>query len=334
MKRYLSFYTVSMWFAGEPIDLSSLDDTKQVSQLLSTLMFEYESEEFHIKIYRDGMILLHAPEIEKLSMNRPLSSEIMKDYWASYLKLLNCFYLLLDSFSSTLTSTFNMEITELTNRDVLLVHVDGDEITLSPNAPGSFMEARRILRQLKDLDDIPERYRNLLQIVRPLPKEVFDRTVAAFSILMQRRDIVELTSQIVKSLSEYKVANYSTSIILSWFIVESILSKKWNGYLERTNRDLPDNRKRISSRRKSTLTGRDYTISVITNILELAEEISFETFESVDTIRGYRNRIVHQDPSFTCTDEHCRQALSLALDLILEDIPIKFDLNTNYSFYL
>ena len=91
----------------------------------------------------------------------------------------------------------------------------------------------------------------------------------------------------------------------------------------------PDGSERIARKRRETLTGRGYSISVISNQLELADEISFETLKMIDLVRGYRNKVVHQDTRIECGSDHCREAIELALHLALDGTGLEIKPNFN-----
>jgi hypothetical protein len=97
-----------------------------------------------------------------------------------------------------------------------------------------------------------------------------------------------------KSLAEYKVGNYDTSIVLAWFVIEEAINSLWSAHIDGQNRDLPGGRKRVNRERKDFLIGRDFTASVVSNMLELVAVIDHDLFTSVDQVRGYRNAIVHR----------------------------------------
>jgi hypothetical protein len=102
-------------------------------------------------------------------------------------------------------------------------------------------------------------------------------------------------------------------------------------YLETKNQTFPDGSKRISAERKKTLAGRDYTISVISSILELTDILSFPLYKKIDTVRGYRNKVIHQDQDYICEPDHCIMALEIAKELSLEGTSLDIKLNSSFS---
>src|SRR5262249_11740569 len=126
--------------------------------------------------------------------------------------------------------------------------------------------------------------------------------------------VLERLSRITKSLAEYKIGNYPTSLVLAWFVIESVLAQKWRTWIESKQREI-GKEKRINTDRWKVLEGRDYPVSVLSNMLELLDLLPYETYKRVDKVRGYRNSTVHQKPGFQCTAEHCQDAIWAALKL-------------------
>ena len=111
------------------------------------------------------------------------------------------------------------------------------------------------------------------------------------------------------------------------------MTRKWKTFLENKNKIYENGKKRIDKdRQKKFIDGRDYTMSVISNIMELSDIISFDTFNKTDLVRGYRNKVVHQDHANKCTAKHCDDAIGLALDLLSDELPIKLLPPQSYLF--
>lgn len=90
-----------------------------------------------------------------------------------------------------------------------------------------------------------------------------------------------------------------------------------------------DGKKRINSDRIRNFeeNSRDYSVSVISNILELSDVISFKTFEKIDKIRRVRNRIVHQDEKKPCEAKDCQIAFDIIKEFIKQEVKIDLELN-------
>jgi hypothetical protein len=133
-----------------------------------------------------------------------------------------------------------------------------------------------------------------------------------FELIVSDKNLVSLLSELSKSFSEFKIGNYTTSLTLAWFVIESALINKWVEFLDSKNIIYSDNSKRINPKRKESLMRPD--INVIANLLELTDVLNFPLFKKIDTVRGYRNKIVHRSHDYVCKVEDCTMALEIALE--------------------
>ncbi len=169
------------------------------------------------------------------------------------------------------------------------------------------------------VDGLPVGYDPRTQHRVIIPRQVFENLTEKFEFIVSDKNLASLLSGVSKSLSEFKIGNYTTSLTLAWIVIESILIRKWEELLDSKNTTYTDNSKRINTDRKKILMRSD--ISVIANLLELTDDINFPLFKKVDEVRNYRNKIIHQNPDYVCKFEHCTLALGTALELLLEKVP-------------
>lgn len=168
-------------------------------------------------------------------------------------------------------------------------------------------DSRIRMRQVVSIDAIKMAATQLTQVVSSPGTE---RPLASFA----------------KALAEYKISNYSTSIVLAWFITEASLSSLWRTHLESLNHDGDGGSRRINSDRWDVLTGRDFTTSIVSNFLELSEVLSTSEFREVDLVRGYRNKIVHSK-AFSPGATEAQLALKTAQQMIQRIWGIGFEAN-------
>ena len=289
---------------------------------------------FRLRICKDGMVMLHVHELEAEfetednDKSRPIEDIVA--WWGRYLDYLNCLYLLLDSATIEVAHIGHFALSEITNKDGFRVRFKdgkwGGEGIASESIASYYQMGRFASSYPTDL-----RWDSRILHRRPLKKEVFDTLFATFSVATRNISLLKNLASIAKSIAEYKVGNYATSLVLSWFVCESQLSAHWRAFLDASNREFPNGSRRVSSDRQKTLTGRDYPISVVSNLLELSDEIPYETFKHIDAVRGYRNKVVHQAPDFLCGSTHCKEAVNLALDLALKGSGIQVIPNLSFS---
>lgn len=338
IERFTAFYTTRPFWAGEAIDFDTVNASLQFTEQMSAIVFSYDTNDFRLRICKDGMVMLHVFELEAEfetgddERSPPMEDLDLVAWWGRYLDYLNCLYLLLDSATIEVESIAYFELSEITNKNGFRVRFEDGKSGgegIATESIASYYQMGRYASYYR----IDPRWDSRILHRRPLKKEVFDTLFATFSVVTRTPSLLKNLAAVAKSIAEYKVGNYATSLVLSWFVCESQLSAHWRAFLEASNRELPDGSRRVSSDRQQTLTGRDYPISVVSNLLELTDEIPYETFKHIDTVRGYRNKVVHQAPNFSCGPRHCNEAIELALGLTLKDsgIQVKPNLSSSIS---
>ena len=318
IENFTAFYTSRPFWAGDPIDFDATG-TNSPSEQMAEVVFSYDTNDFRLRICKDGMVMLHVSELEaQMPDDHDRSIEDTVAWWGRYLDYLNCLYLLLDSATIEVSHFAYFELSEITNKDAFRVRFE-DGRWAGHNIASESIASYYQMGRFESLS------------LAGLKKEVFDTLFASVSAVTRKDALLKALASIAKGIAEYKVGNFAVSLVLSWFVCESELLARWKVFLEASNRDYPDGSKRISSNRQQTLTGRDYPLSVVSNLLELSGEIQYETFKRIDTVRGYRNKVVHQDPHFACGPTHCQEAVKLALDLALQGSGIQVTPSLGFS---
>ena len=103
---------------------------------------------------------------------------------------------------------------------------------------------------------------------------------------------LKLVSLLNDAAYSLESSNYSRSLIDSWAVVEAILNRKWRCYIaqRRSGEVLSLG---IGKERFKKLTGRDYTMSVITEILSFTNNLSHKEYTEIDKARRFRNKWMH-----------------------------------------
>ena len=333
-EKFTGFYTSRPFWAINAIDFNKVNISSipsQFTMLMSEKAYETSQDLFSFQVCRDGMLLLKIHEIEnRLPNHDSLDIHEIVSWWGEYLDYFNCLYLLLDSAVMKVMNLGYFDLAEVTNKDAFRITFENEKEVGASIAQESITSVYQMARYVSSYN-MPPQFDPRLSMRQILPKPVFDEVAKNLEIIAQQKHLVPLLSSITKGLSEYKIGNYTTSLTLAWFVIESVLTQKWVNYLESKNQTFPDDSKRISAERKKTLTGRDYTISVISSILELSDILSFPLYKKIDTVRGYRNKVVHQDQDYICKPEHCVMALEIAKELSLEGTTLDIRLNTSFS---
>ena len=140
-------------------------------------------------------------------------------------------------------------------------------------------------------------------------------------------------NQIALVLNEYYNLNFKTAIIQGWFVIEFFINERWNDFLNIKNSELRLNSKgklgkRLNKKRDEFLKGRDLTISIMSNILELNDFIPFAVFEDIDKVRKLRNMIVHNlNPKEEIIRMDCKSVLDLIKYFLKSIYSIELDVN-------
>ena len=334
IERFAAFYSSRPFWAGQAIDFDTVRTPAQFTQQMSAIVFSHDTDDFRLRICRDGMVMLQVFELEAESevddgeKPRPIEEKVA--WWGRYLDYLNCLYLLLDSATIQVSRLAYFELSEITNKDGFRVHYENGKWSGEQIASQSIASYYQLGRYASMYPNDP-RVDPRMFARRALEQEIFDALFATFSSATKDVSLLRNLAAVAKSIAEYKVGNYGTSLVLSWFVCETQLSAAWRAFLDESNREFANGSKRVSGDRRNTLTGRDYPISVVSNLLELSGALPFETLGTVDAVRVYRNKVVHQDPGFSCGAAHCQQAIALALDLALKNSDIRVTPNLGFS---
>jgi len=284
---------------------------------LSKGEINYENDRFLLKIKSDGMILLHLKReyLEGLHFQHKCSTgEKMEYKWAYYMAFLNTTYLLLDCYTLQRLNIAYFDISEVTTKDAMVVTLiqNGTIKGLSYKYGGK-------IKPYKTLENVVE-----------LPVDVFDKIHTTLDSCSTDYTKIQVLSDLEKSLSEYKVLNFSTSLVLSWFVIERFISDLWEGYLKKQSITYNSGLKRINSDRKKSLT-RQLGMEKKLNLLELTDTIDFETFSMLDKLRDIRNKVTHGKSRFVCRGEHCQSAFKMVRYFLAKEYHIDLVLNTGYS---
>lgn len=279
--------------------------------------FRTENEHFILKVNADGLILLclKSDYLSQIYLENECEDHEKMEYkWSYYTTFLNALYLLLDCYTLNDFELSYFDISEVTTKDVMVVTLDENESIVGI----SYQYGEKLSPYTSSIHSLK------------IPENILNRIADALVRACQDRDQLHIMSDLGKGLSEYKILNFSTSLVLLWFVIEKFITGVWNRYLEDQNKTFEDGTKRISSKRKQQLT-RYLDAHKTLNFLELTETIDFVQFEVLDELRGIRNKITHQNNKFICKNEHCQKAFDLIQYFLKTEYEIELIFNTNYS---
>jgi hypothetical protein len=328
--RAIGFYSNPPFWAGEELDLRALDRPEKRQRAMEEVAYSHSGKLFGLTAYRDGLFVLQIHQLEKVRAG-PGAAGLAVEWWGEYLDCCNCFVLLFESNALRVTKVAWLSHAEVTKRDVMRMGFSDGKM-MSTNFSDCGLVAHQYgARHCRDpwpdiLADL--RFSTRREVV---PKEVFDAVSVEFDQALGTESLVGQLAALSRSLAHYKVGNFSTSLVLSWFVIEGLLATEWDALLQAKDGLLSDGSKRVNADRRKILTGRDYSASVMLQVLELFDRIPTEQFKELNEIRKFRNYVVHSDEGYMCGPDDCQRALTAANNFVAVKSGLSIKLNTSFS---
>lgn len=231
-------------------------------------------------------------------VDQPISQErvdVDVKRWRDVCARLNAFSLLLASESDKAGN----------EASVSFRYLDHQEIVVTRGANGEDYPAFRMnqtahnqWRMRRDLGSDP-RNAGLLLMRSERSHETVANAINAYVSTVEDPTALRLLDMLAIAQSDFHSGKHNPSVVLAWFVIESLLNIEWNRWLESNNNvvDVTSDGEeimRINSSRKQLLTGRDYTASIISQNLELIGLLKHGDLKDIDTVRKSRNAIAHK----------------------------------------
>ena len=131
---------------------------------------------------------------------------------------------------------------------------------------------------------------------RAFPRYNIDIEVAERSLDLLDRVLLVNDAAVIQMLEAAYLAacrcsegRLGEAITLAWGVCEQLLSKAWTELISDIR-----NESRMPKTRREKLNGRDYTASVMTEILELSGRIDYDLYVHLEQARKARNRWMHE----------------------------------------
>lgn len=343
MTQFLCFYpSRPIWAIDALTDLDWLprdghapesDKGRKFRMNMSEPVMKYESSTYTLILCRDGRFMLRVDALEQriASLNSANYVDRTIGLWGEYLDFLNALYFLFDSALSETAHTSLFTLNELTWKDVFREVTDGAK-TITEHCPTeSMVSYYQKCRNISNFDqDIPlsadDRFFRRMIAPEASVRLTFDN----FHKTMAQPGTEKSLASYSKGLSEYKIGNYETAVVLSWFIIEAAVVSMWRRHIGDMNREMGCGALRINAERKKFLTGRDFSLSVISNLLELWDVLPNDLFRNIDAVRRTRNDIVHRTVTSISVEE-TQLALNTAKDMIVRETTIPLTVNLSLS---
>lgn len=117
-----------------------------------------------------------------------------------------------------------------------------------------------------------------------------------------------LVALLAHSCKAFEDHDYSLCLVTAWTIAERLLWARWEEYL-RANRTREVNGEAVAfvnrDRMKKLLDGRDFTASVVSEILSLMDLLPYSLYRDLASVRGRRNAFLHGLGQVARQDAEC-----------------------------
>lgn len=140
---------------------------------------------------------------------------------------------------------------------------------------------------------------------------------------------VGLMSLVYTACHQYSLHQFSSAHVMAWTSIEATLKAMWKRLQSEIDLDRGGHTT-LNNRRRKLLAGRDYTASVVAQILSINRKIDDKTLERLTDARRRRNDFVHSLAPVDLTD--AGKAIRLATDMMgnLAGIRITSQLSTEF----
>lgn len=127
-----------------------------------------------------------------------------------------------------------------------------------------------------------------------------------------------LLSMIYTACHQYGQHQFASAHMIGWCVVESLINMFWAKLIDEVALDKTTGtgHTEISSKRRELLNGRDYTASIITQILSISRKIDDDLLVRLDQARKVRNEFAHSLKPISPDDSG--KVVRLAADLLTQ----------------
>ena len=299
MENYICFYTVRPFWTGQIPDIKSLKlNSDLFTKTLSEKTIEFDNEHIYLAFCKDGLIMMKIKDLEsrreefnKLDKSKePIPPGIQ--FTSEYLNYINAIQVILSSALLKVKNFAYFKNSTIRSGEAFTMSFKNG-VFESSGIPNNLTEDYYSGRYVSQYNpnypiEIDRRFIHRQSI----ETEVFNVCFSDLNLIINNKEAIQMLSQMNTALSEYNNLNFRQALVQAWFIIEYYINKKWIEYLHSKQKEI-NSTKRIDSTRRDFLIGRDLTSSVMSNILELNDLISYDIFDKIDTVRGKRNVAVH-----------------------------------------
>src|SRR5262245_3448782 len=220
--NFTAFYPSRPFWPGSKVNFDDQSSEGWFHNQMVEEVFSQSNDPYTIKVCRDGQIMLRIEALEQDNSPgaHPRVQDRVEDIvrrWGKYLDYLNDFYLLLDSSLLEVSNLSYFNLHEVTNRDAFRVRYKDGQMTKGSFAAESITYVFQMARYLLSYPSgVPIRHAPLIAMRQVITLDVIEHALSLFARVVASPGLEKTLASFAKSLSEYKVGNYETSVVLSW----------------------------------------------------------------------------------------------------------------------
>lgn len=270
-----------------------------------------------INVYarRDGFIIFEFDKSEfYLSDNK-------KEFRYKRIRYMNAFLLAVYSSYSTIQRTTTLVQAPINPTNYFVCAVDNGEWKSYDSS------SRQIFYSPDNRDVDYSDQRNILE-VETLSNtiELMKKCKVAFG-----EEYTEVMTLIYIACHQYSQHQFSSAHLIAWAVVEKLINMIWN-QLQNEVSKVNGGHTELTKKRKELLAGRDYTASVIIQILSINKKIDDNFLDLLNNARKKRNDFAHSLVPISADD--AIKIILLATDLVSKQInfPVSSQLVLNFGY--
>lgn len=290
------FHWPAVWVAASPVSGGEVD----ARRLKDTVYRKILDSGVEVKVYRDGMFAFRLSDWP-VGRYPPLSERVRTGFdageiQAQRVRLLNthlaCLYTALWRRQNSTLKRIIISPDEVIQ--VKLLDDDSEHITRDERFESLLGARIPSFECWRPPPEIDWRFSRVMTIELGTVEESFE----FFDRVLQHRekDVLTLTDLYARAAKHHEEHNHDVCLITSWAIVERLLNRLWEEYIDDNRRREVDGEKTpfINQARKRSLTeGQNFTASVMIEILSLVDRLPLGLYEEVSLLRKARNGWIH-----------------------------------------
>lgn len=311
--KFLAFYLAEEFWADSKPDYFKFNNgnmsVHEITLLLEEPVVEVTNGDREIRVCRDGMIMYSDAELKSGYTYDGFLSRLEQ-----YTEILNALYFL---FASSLNKHHEIQRYhhyEVTHYDILPITID-----ISNRVCGYAIPLRSVMSgqiNKRYLKDVPRSYDGNLDLYLESfpPREVIpkDNLTGAsrmfLEIAPEGSTNTRLFARSNKAAAELESTAFSDCIIIAWTEIEAYLFDSFRRQVKSMGESRFNHDRRKSLERQLHVAG-------VIEFLEALSVISTEEYDKLNTLRKYRNNIVHNNAH--ATEQQAQEVLEFLEHILL-----------------